>query len=121
MRSIKFRYTVIRPNGFTFTEIFSLSEIENGDVTTWLKINIVGLNNVIHRDQFTGLTDDNGKQIFEGDILIHNGGELPREQCSRSEVRFTEGTFMSFSKPSSWWEMHGGEIIGTIHTDKKES
>lgn len=118
----KFRYTVIRPNGFTFTETFSLSEIENGDVKTWLKVNIVGLNSVIHRDQFIGLTDSEGVNIYEGDILIHDGGDLPREEWSRSEVRFAEGAFMSFSKPHSWWELHesGSEIIGTVH-DKEQS
>ena len=62
--------------------------------------------------QYTGLTDKNGKKIFEGDIIKHPIGTFV--------VKFLNGTFLSSLTEDNYLsflcEIHNqSEVIGNIH------
>lgn len=82
--------------------------------------------------QFTGLTDKNGKKIFEGDILpiedeivavvIFKDGCFRIEEYGLSGA-WTESGFDEFGggwgviecEPIDWYTIHDMEVIGNIH------
>lgn len=61
--------------------------------------------------QFTGLTDKNGRKIFEGDILKANNGHI-------GYVAFSEGGFVkAYRCHFNFTNLYGDnqEVIGNIH------
>ena len=72
--------------------------------------------------QFTGLTDKNGKKVFEGDIM---GGEIGGEKTAFGVVEYGEFNCSCCSGVYGWTvtrygdirEINSDEVIGNIHDD----
>lgn len=121
MRELKFRIWIIdEKRYYDESDEESYMIVPNGNVTytseayeedgMWFNDTTSATNDVIV-EQYTGLKDKNGKEIFEGDLVEY-------EKDNIASVRFEYGGFYPFVEPYNDFGCPSGkevEVIGNIH------
>jgi uncharacterized phage protein (TIGR01671 family) len=114
MRDIKFRYWW-EFKGYTLTSIFTIDQIEHGVVNDFVcSDDFPAYPLTSGNEQFTGLQDRNGVDIYEGDVVQFFDKDpfypdKPEAKGDKAIVTFRNGKF------DNAWYFYGLEVIGNIH------
>jgi len=111
MREIKFKYIIKKDKGHIFSRIFSLEEIEKGDVKKWYNDNYI-FKRDINRFEYTEFKDRYGNEIYEGDIIEYDHTLVGAGR--RSQIYFKKGSFRIDNLEMSICNLSHMKIIGNI-------
>lgn len=116
MREIKFRYTCEDMSGEMFQIFKELTDFLNGGMNMHSRIQ-----KIVAVDQYTGLKDRNGVEIYEGDII-----RAKSHSPSDYVIQFIEGGYCATHENLSGYPIDLNhfypsvgcqiEVIGNIHT-----
>lgn len=110
MREIKFRNMVYREQCKDWVTYFYTLEdlVENSDMDVFENV----------WEQYTGLKDKNGKEIYEGDVVSYTTCYYGKERKRTKAIQWAEWTSDDFGMPYNvgFFDVDSSmEVIGNIH------
>lgn len=121
MREIKFRAWHNQEKHYVETDDIVIS-IDGGPVLKTFSKEIYGWTSDVELEQYTGLYDKNGQEIYEGDVVkLHVVILSPDDKAGFIEYRPEFGYCINFGKAvarQEYWaanDKHTIEVIGNIH------
>ena len=122
-REIKFRYVFKRKtDGHIYIIEFNVEALEDKSVSQIKTMLRNDLWKLVARDQFTGLLDRNGKEIYEGDIIQYQNECADRTPVLVPFMTPKNLEYITGIGNSEWEEKENQysniEVIGNIHENK---
>lgn len=108
MRELKFRAWSEETKSFEYFDLYEGTECGLTNLQIWARNTQI--------EQYTGLEDKNGKEIYEGDIVQWRYDRIPNKRVVEysvgQEAYYPYNTTMGFCFPES---EDGYEVIGNMH------
>jgi hypothetical protein len=125
-RSIKYRQRVYENGKFSYFHYWGIIDIDGDGYRQWVSplTYKLGVTDPKDSEQFTGLTDRNGVEVYEGDVLdlkyYYEHDVMPSHVYNNISVEYVDSlmSFMGIGLQSHPCHIKGYqmEVTGNIHT-----